>query len=329
LDILTYSTGGLSTSFRSLKANIFLSLGIAVTGIAVPMSLSFALEGLAGATPLQAFAAGAALCATSLGTTFTVLRTSGLTSSRLGVALTSAAMMDDLFGLVMVQVVSNLGGAEAEIGAATVIRPILVSLGFAVITTLLCSFAVKPLTVMINKRQKSIRNEWPYKLLCRRQTTFILETLVLIGLVAGSSYSGSSNLFASYIAGASISWWDEEVPHFDAKTAPVGKANEGTSAPTNRSVLQTEQFNSSLPVAEPAKGHFLSLHVFHTYYHQPLERVLKPLFFVCRLSFLQDTMIILTVIRRPLGSRFLSRRCFEDLLFGEDLFTQFLWSLAN
>src|ERR1700761_5617688 len=129
--MLRYSTGGLSTSFRSLKANIFLSMGIAVTGIGVPMALSFALQSLAGATPLQAFTAGAALCATSLGTTFTVLGTSGLTSSRLGVVLTGAAMMDDVVGLVMVQVVSNLGRAEGGISAATVVRPIFVSLGLA------------------------------------------------------------------------------------------------------------------------------------------------------------------------------------------------------
>lgn len=53
---------------------------------------------LANATPLQAFAAGAALCSTSLGTTFTVMQTSGLSATRMGVVLTSAAMMDDVVG---------------------------------------------------------------------------------------------------------------------------------------------------------------------------------------------------------------------------------------
>lgn len=221
--MLKYPTGGLSTSFRSLKANIFLSMGIAVTGIAVPIRLSFTLERLAGATPLQAFVAGAALRATNLGTLFTVLRTSGLTGSRLGIALTSAAMMDDVVGLIMVQVVSNLGGTETKINAAAVTRPIFVSLGFTVITPVICSFDVKPLTVIINKRRKRNPNGRLHKLLCTKQTTFILETLVLIGLVVGSSYSGSSNLFASYIAGATTSWWDSEVPHFDTQVAPIKK----------------------------------------------------------------------------------------------------------
>lgn len=73
------------------------------------MALSFVLGRLIDATYIQCFAAGAALCSTSLGTTLTVLGTSGLIKSRLGVVLSSAAIMDDVVGLVMVQVISNLG----------------------------------------------------------------------------------------------------------------------------------------------------------------------------------------------------------------------------
>lgn len=61
LDTLNDSLGGLSTSFRSLKANIVLSMGIAIVGIAVPMGLSFALGRPMRATLLQAFAVDAAL----------------------------------------------------------------------------------------------------------------------------------------------------------------------------------------------------------------------------------------------------------------------------
>merc|ERR1712093_57658 len=81
--VLVYE-GGLDTNFRSLKANLFLSTAGAITGIGLPMALSFVLQSLSNATPLQAFAAGAALCSTSLGTTFTILSTSGLSSTRLG-----------------------------------------------------------------------------------------------------------------------------------------------------------------------------------------------------------------------------------------------------
>lgn len=83
-----------------MKANLALSSGVAATGIALPIGLSYVLLLLANATPLQAFAAGSALCSTSLGTTFAVMQTSGLSATRMGVVLTSAAMMDDVVGML-------------------------------------------------------------------------------------------------------------------------------------------------------------------------------------------------------------------------------------
>ncbi|KAI9807660.1 MAG: hypothetical protein M1825_005601 [Sarcosagium campestre] len=121
--ILIVYEGGLATSVAGIRSNLILSIATAFTGICLPMALSFVLIALNDATPLQAFAAGAALCSTSLGTTFTVLESSGLTNSRLGTVLASAAMMDDVVGLIMVQIIASLGQAEESFGAVTVIRP--------------------------------------------------------------------------------------------------------------------------------------------------------------------------------------------------------------
>jgi Kef-type K+ transport system membrane component KefB len=177
----------------------------------LPVGLSYTLQGLLDATPVQAFAAGAALCSTSLGTTFTVLASSGLSSSRLGVVLTSAAMMDDVVGLVMVQVIANLGGGN--ISAITIVRPILVSIAFAIIVPLACHFVVKPWTLSLNRHRATYPDAWLNRALQLRPTAFALHTTLLLALVAGASYAGTSNLFAAYIAGASISWWDGELPH--------------------------------------------------------------------------------------------------------------------
>jgi Kef-type K+ transport system membrane component KefB len=204
--ILLVYEGGLSTNFQALKSNLFLSVSVALTGIAAPIGISFVLMGLAGATLLQAFAAGAALCSTSLGTTFTVLKTSGLTQSRLGVVLTSAAILDDVVGLVMVQIISNLGVADSSFEAVTVIRPIAVSLAFAIVVPLVCGFAVKPLERRLRSLSKIILS-----FLSKEQLAFSVHTAILIGFVVASSYAGTSNLFAAYLAGASISWYDSEV----------------------------------------------------------------------------------------------------------------------
>ncbi|KAF2012618.1 Sodium/hydrogen exchanger [Aaosphaeria arxii CBS 175.79] len=306
--LLVYE-GGLSTSFTSLKANFLLSSAVAITGISVPMALSFSLQGLIGATPLQAFAAGAALCSTSLGTTFTVLGSSGLSSSRLGVVLTSAAMMDDVVGLVMVQVISNLGGGD--IGAITVVRPILVSLAFAVVVPLACRFLVAPGNKALNKYRESHSTSKLNHMLGQRHTAFIVHTLVLIGMVTGATYAGTSGLFAAYIAGAVISWWDSELPH----PSPAGQSNKlenanekAKSRPTTTAQCSTsqgviadqsnttneastptqaqeQQNSSSRPQPKPKepttapRNDTTGTAIYERYYHQPVSKILQPFFF--------------------------------------------------
>lgn len=65
--ILLVYEGGLNTDFKFLKANAGLSVMVVLTGICLPIAFAFCLQSLASATPLQAFAAGAALCSTSSG----------------------------------------------------------------------------------------------------------------------------------------------------------------------------------------------------------------------------------------------------------------------
>ncbi|KAH6622182.1 Sodium/hydrogen exchanger family-domain-containing protein [Boeremia exigua] len=291
--ILLVYEGGLHTSFQSLKANLLLSSGVAITGICVPIGLSYTLQGLLDATPLQAFAAGAALCSTSLGTTFTVLGSSGLSSSRLGVVLTSAAMMDDVVGLVMVQVISNLGAANFN--AVTVLRPVLVSIAFAVVVPIACLFIVKPCTLWLNRHRESHPAAPLNQLLCKKHIAFTIHTVLLVALITGATYAGTSNLFAAYIAGASISWWDSEVPHTD--TSPgAQETTEAVAIPSNEPSGATE--GSSKNKDADASGvldgsvhptritntvngmdNSSGVAIYEHYYLQVVSKMLQPLFF--------------------------------------------------
>ncbi|SCW00380.1 LAFE_0C02916g1_1 [Lachancea fermentati] len=205
--ILLVYEGGLSTDFYAMKSHFFRSVFLALTGIIAPIGLSFVLMKLAHADALQSFAAGASLCSTSLGTTLTVLKVSGLKQSRLGVVLTCAAMLDDVVGLVMAQIISNLGSGHSSFSAIIVVRPILVSIAFAVVVPLVCKFLVEPFAV---KRLSYLLANYRF-LPNKMQITFLTHTLVLVGFVVGSSYAGTSNLYAAYLAGASIGWYDSEV----------------------------------------------------------------------------------------------------------------------
>jgi Kef-type K+ transport system membrane component KefB len=242
---------------------------------------------------VQAFAAGAALCSTSLGTTFTVLGSSGLSASRLGVVLTSAAMMDDVVGLVMVQVISNLGGKNFN--AITIVRPVLVSVAFAVVVPLACLWVLKPVTIQLNRHREAHPTASLNKLLSKTYAAFTFHTALLVALIAGATYAGTSNLFAAWIAGAVISWWDSEVPHVDVKTQAVpAPTTEEVSAASSCSNARPENDAGSsrrkeakspiVPEDTPKTPHedadsLCGAAIYEKYYAQAVSRILQPIFF--------------------------------------------------
>lgn len=286
-------------SIKALKANIFISIAVALTGILVPMALSFILTELVSATYLQAFAAGAALSATSLGTTFTILSTTGLISTRLGTVTTSAAMLDDVVGLVMVQVITNLsGGSDTSFDPITVIRPVFVSIGFAVGIFLLCSFCLKPALRAVLTTRDKLPNFMQTK-----QFAFLAHTALLFGMVAGATYAGTSSLFAAYLSGVIVTWFDElaeesrvkkkqqdtgaELGPLQSTTSqgPARSADENTSSEAQSS--SDEPPSSELPSnqenysdSDIPKGN----EVYEIYYKEPVNRILIPLFFVSLMS---------------------------------------------
>ncbi|PSK41824.1 UBX domain-containing protein 2 [Elsinoe australis] len=281
--VLIVYEGGLSTSITTLKSNLWLSSLVAATGIGVPMGLSFILMSLLPISPLQAFSAGAALCATSLGTTFTVLSTSGLSDTKLGVILSSAAMIDDVVGLVMIQVIQNLSTATGGgFRATTVVRPVFVSIGLAIVVPALCKWAILPIRRAVSGWVQGSKVE---ERLRTRETAFVSHTLLLIGLSVGAYYAGTSILFAAYLAGAMVSWWDSVIASkAEPKSTIKGEAEEGKS-PTGAAAqgpTRTARRRSSTASARPsspAKLEMTGLAVYHHYYHPAINRILRPFFF--------------------------------------------------
>ncbi|KAL5357328.1 Sodium/hydrogen exchanger family-domain-containing protein [Aspergillus floccosus] len=277
LIMLVYE-GGLSTSIKALRANLLASLSVAITGIGVPMGLSFVLMELVGTTPLQAFAAGAALSATSLGTTFTILSTTQLISTRLGTVTTSAAMLDDVAGLVMVKIISNLGGSAASFSATTVVRPVFVSIGFAIGLLLLCLFCLRP----ILRKLLSMADNMP-KFMGTFEFAFVAHTCVLVGIVGGATYAGTSSLFAAYMAGIIISWFDGMAAESrEAKSQSSASQPEGDSlrSPQNTTSASVDTSTEVSPIESNTHRRAPTGELaYEKYYKQPVNRILIPLFF--------------------------------------------------
>ncbi|KAJ5721387.1 Sodium/hydrogen exchanger [Penicillium malachiteum] len=283
LIMLVYE-GGLSTSIKSMKANLLVSLSVALTGIGAPIGLSFSLMKLISATPLQAFAAGAALSATSLGTTFTILSTTKLIDTRLGTVTTSAAMLDDVVGLIMVQIISNLGGDASSFTAVTVIRPLLVSVGFAVGLFILCNFCLEP----ILKRVFALREHFP-NFMGTIRFAFLFQTAVLVGMVAAGTFAGTSSLFAAYLAGVLISWFDElSVRHMSSTHTEISSNRQPSSGVLTETTSQTRSHNADMHKADRTRestdpsaidNTTTGRKVYEKYYKEPVGRILIPFFF--------------------------------------------------
>ncbi len=286
------------------------------------------------ATPIQSFAAGAALCSTSLGTTFTVLSTSGLASTRLGSVLATAAMMDDVVGLVMVQVVSSLGSREEKLSAATTVRPVLVSAAFAVALPLACRYVLRPAMAYLARLHignSTVKSLLPLQ---RRQLTFVIHTCLLLALVVGASFAGTSVFLAAYLAGIVVAWWDTEYAEpgptvtNNAPTREITGAEATTRTTTSQEpepggrVDKAPESNPELGKVGCDEAGSTGLAVYECYYSQAVERVLKPFFFVgypfvmCLISKLTRGG------RHPSVSRFRYPRCLGVLFCGVALSTQ-------
>lgn len=104
--VLIIFEGALAVRLDLLKANFGLSMIAATVGVICPVAVTYLLCYLGfGYGPVECFIIGAALSVTSLGTTFVVLGKSSkevnFSDTRVGTVLVSAAVFDDVSGLVM------------------------------------------------------------------------------------------------------------------------------------------------------------------------------------------------------------------------------------
>ena len=123
-----------------MKQNLVNAFIAASIGVVLPIGFSYLLLYLGfGYGPVATFIIGAALSTTSLGTTFAVISGASkdvdLSQTRVGAILVSAAVIDDVSGLVMSSVIHDLGQISGNSNLGWIIgRPILASALMAIIT---------------------------------------------------------------------------------------------------------------------------------------------------------------------------------------------------
>ncbi|CCM05894.1 uncharacterized protein FIBRA_08132 [Fibroporia radiculosa] len=301
--------GGLSTNLPVLFSNLPLSCLCALTGITLPIAFSFALlSGGFGYGNLEAFAAGAALSSTSLGTTLAALNSVSrdnysipekfaenealsdknegiianavqdvradpmdlvdraqwrtdhhskrqttslrpvpsaslpsrvpssisLQQTRIGTILVSAAILDDVVGLVIAALIpalvtSSSSGSQPPHFAWTLIRPLLSSILMASLTPPVARFILRPAFWFHSIGEQwcapaSIGKSWGWshlstkaKMSTDRSNSWGTEAhadavklammvCTLGAFAAIAYYTGSSVLFGAYIAGLTLTY---------------------------------------------------------------------------------------------------------------------------
>jgi Kef-type K+ transport system membrane component KefB len=193
----------LSSNISQLKQTVGLSLLVAFTGILCPIGISFAyLKYAYGYSAIEAFAAGASLCSTSMGTTFSVLKSANLSQSKVGTVLISAALIDDIVGLVIAGIIRLLASANATTSLGwTIARPLVASLCVIFIPLLFLRFVIAPFYL-----------KW--RCLVPDRYAHSLNLFVIVGTVSAltaiSTYAGTSTLLGGFVAGMLLAYLDTQ-----------------------------------------------------------------------------------------------------------------------
>ena len=252
--ILIIFEGGLTSRMDLLKQNFLLSMLAATTGVLFPIGLSYLLLYLGfGYGAVETFIIGAALSTTSLGTTFAVIggasKDIDLSQTRVGTVLVSAAVIDDVSGLVMSSVIHDLGsisgGASVNLGWL-IGRPILASILMAALTPLLCKYCFAPLF------RRYIEHHFAR---FDHLSNVVLMVLILCAFISIAAFAGTSVLFGAFLAGSVLTYLPSKHP-------------EGPF------VVYSREHGEQTDEKSPA-----FVHTFEKYFSDVQKYLMEPLFF--------------------------------------------------
>lgn len=120
--VMLMFSAGLETNLKDIKQNGVASLVITAFGVIVPLGLGFVIAaafngGFANMTQakaLQNLFFGVILTATSVGITVETLKEMGKLKGKVGTSILSAAILDDIIGIIILSVIIGMSGGNTE-----------------------------------------------------------------------------------------------------------------------------------------------------------------------------------------------------------------------
>ncbi|MCM1438598.1 MAG: cation:proton antiporter [Roseburia sp.] len=230
---------GLETNVKELKNTGLASLLVACAGVAVPLLLGFLISlpfgnlGLGVHNLYKCLFVGTILTATSVAITVSVLKELGKMKGKLGTTIVSAAIIDDVIGIVLLSVVTGFAkgdGAPAANGfeafKATPYGTVVMIIAFFIVAVALGFVAIKVFKWM-DKRWATTHRISMYSLVMCFGYSFLAEEVFGVADITGAFLAGA---ILSTVRRAST-FIDQQVD-VDTYTifAPVFFANIGISS---------------------------------------------------------------------------------------------------
>lgn len=189
--ILIMFSAGLETNLQELKKSGFRAFVIACTGVFVPLicgtllyTAFYGFDGLGSESFFKGLLIGCIMTATSVGITVETLKEMGVLKGNIGQTIISAAIIDDIIGIVVLTFVLGMKDPSSSIGIVS-----LKVAGF-----LAASFI---LGFLIYKIFKVVDEKYPHT----RRIPIIALSLCFILAYVAEDYFGIADITGAYIAG--------------------------------------------------------------------------------------------------------------------------------
>lgn len=192
--IMLMFEAGLGTDLKELKKTGLKATLIACAGVAVPMALGavlfmsfYGFDTVGSPNFLKGLFIGTIMSATSVSITVATLKELGKLNDTVGITITSAAIIDDIIGIIVLTVVISMSGASGNTaGIGTVILKVVIFFVIAIISGYL-----------IYKGMVWLDNNHPHT---RRIPIISLCYCFLLGFIA-EQYFGIADITGAYVAG--------------------------------------------------------------------------------------------------------------------------------
>lgn len=198
---------GLETRPEEILEHGYLSLGVALLGVATPLALGWWFALAAGENSITARFVGTMLVATSIGITAQVLTDFGATRTAFGRVILGAAVLDDILGLLALSALSSF--AAPRVRVANLLFTVGFVAAFFVLVLVLRRTALPP----VSRQLRRLRARAP---------VWSVALVVLLGFSAMSAYIGMAAIIGAFLAGMFLTGREEMAAPVRGQAAAVG-----------------------------------------------------------------------------------------------------------